>query len=117
MNIVLRIVLIIITLIYLAFLIKAIKNKKLQISFSTFWIFSAFVLIVAIAVPNLVEWISYSLGFVTPSNMVFLLSIFIIFCLVFDLTLKLSQEHKKNVLLVQEISLLKERVNKLENKE
>lgn len=117
MSIILRIVLISITLIYLIFLIKAIKNKKLQISFSTFWLFSAVVLIVAIAVPNLIEWVSYTLGFKTPSNMVFFLAIFLLFCLVFDLTLKLSQEYKKNVLLVQEISLLKERVNKLENKE
>lgn len=112
--IVLRIVLILITLIYLIFLVKSIKKKKLQISFSTFWILSSIVLIIAIAVPNLVEWVSSTLGFATPSNMVFLLAIFLTFCLIFDLTLKLSQEHKKNVLLVQEISLLKSRVEKLE---
>ena len=116
MNIVLRIVLIIITLIYLAFLVKSIKKKKLQISFSTFWIFSSLVLIIAVAVPNFIEYISNFLGFATPSNMIFLLAIFLLFCLVFDLTLKLSQEHKKNVLLIQEISLIKDRVKKIEEK-
>ncbi len=116
MNIVLRIVLIVITLIYLAYLIRSVKNKKLQISFSTFWIISSVILIIAISVPNLIEWISYTLGFATPSNMIFVLAIFLSFCLIFDLTTKLSQEHKKNVLLIQEISILKERVNKIENK-
>ena len=114
MSLVLRIVLIIITLIYLMYLVKSVKQKKLQVSFSTFWIISAIILIIAVAIPNLIEWVSAKLGFETPSNMVFFATIFIAFCLIFNLTVKLSQEHKKNVTLVQEISMLKKRVEKIE---
>lgn len=114
MNIILRIVLIVITLIYIAFLIKNTKHKKIQVSFSTFWLMSALVLILAIAFPGVVEWISAKLGFETASNMIFVITIFVAFCLIFGLTVRISQEHKKNVLLIQEISLLKNRVGKLE---
>lgn len=115
MNIALKVVLIILTLIYLVFLIKSIKRKKIQVAFSIFWIIIPIILIISIAFPELVEKVSNFLGFVATSNMIFVVTIFIAYCLIFDLTTKISQEHKKNVLLVQEISILKDRVRKLEN--
>lgn len=114
MSVILRIVLITITLIYILILIRAINKKNLQISFSVFWIISGIFLIIALAIPNLVEWISSKLGFITPSNMVFCITIFIAFYLIFSITLKLAQENKKNISLIQEISILKKRVENLE---
>ena len=116
MPVILRIVLISITLIYILILIKSIKKKNLQISFSVFWIISGILLIVALAIPNLVEIVSHKLGFVAPSNMVFCLTIFIAFYLIFNMTIKLAEENKKNTALVQEISILKKRVEEMENK-
>lgn len=40
MTVNLKIALILMTLIYLVLILKKIKNKKLQLSFSTFWIIS-----------------------------------------------------------------------------
>ncbi len=114
MNVELRIALIILILMYLGFLIKSIKHKKIQVAFSTFWIITPIILTIAVAVPNLIEKISFKLGFETTSNMIFVVAIFVAFCLIFALTTKVSQEHKKNVLLVQEISLLKDRIKKIE---
>ena len=116
MSIILRVVLISITVIYILMLIRSIRKKSLQISFSVFWFVSGIVLIIALAIPNLVEWVSQKLGFVAPSNMVFCLTIFIAFYLIFNITIKLAQENKKNVTLVQEVSILKEKVKELENK-
>lgn len=117
MNLALRIALIIITVIYLFFILKAIKNKKVQISFSIFWILTGLVLFIAIAIPNMVENISKMLGFELSVNMIFCVAIFICFYLIFNLNILLSKENKKNILLVQEISLLKKRVDELEKKE
>ncbi len=116
MSIVLRSVLIAITIIYILILIRSINKKNLQISFSVFWIISGIILIIALLIPNFVEWISHKLGFVAPSNMVFCLTIFIAFYLIFNMTIKLAQEHKKNVTLIQEVSMLKKRVENLEKK-
>ena len=116
MPVILRIVLISITVIYILMLIRSIRKKSLQISFSVFWLVSGITLIVALAIPNLVEWISHKLGFEAPSNMVFCLTIFIAFYLIFNMTIKLAQENKKNVTLIQEVSMLKQKVKELENK-
>lgn len=46
--------------------------------------------------------------------MLFCITIFVAFYLIFNLTVRLSRESQKNVILVQEISILKKRVEKLE---
>lgn len=115
MQISLRIALIIITLIYLFLIIKAIKNKKMQISFSVFWIITGLILIIAIAIPNLIQNISKMLGFEVSVNMIFCVAIFLSFYLIFNLNILIAKENRKNISLVQEISLLKKRVEELEN--
>ena len=117
MQLSLNIVLIIITLIYLFLVIKAIRKKKLQMSFSIFWLITGVMLIVALLIPNLVENISKALGFEVPANMVFCLTIFVAFYLIFNLTISISKENRKNTILIQEISMLKKRVEDLETKE
>lgn len=114
MQISLNLVLIVITLIYIFLILKSIRKKKLQMSFSLFWLITGILLIIALLIPNLVENISKALGFEVPSNMVFCLTIFVSFYLIFNLTVALSKENQKNTLLVQEVSMLKKRVEKLE---
>lgn len=114
MQISLKLVLIIMTLIYIFLILKSIKKKKLQMSFSLFWLITGILLIIALVIPNLVENISKTLGFEVPANMIFCLTIFVSFYLIFSLTVALSKENKKNTLLIQEVSLLKKRVNELE---
>lgn len=114
MQLTLRIALIIITFIYLFVIIKAIKNKKMQISFSAIWIITGLVLIIAIAIPNMIEIISKLLGFELSVNMIFCAAIFLLFYLVFNLNVLLAKENKNNTLLIQEISILNKRVEELE---
>ena len=114
MQISLNVVLIMITLIYLFLILKAIRKKKLQMSFSIFWLITGVLLIIALLIPNLVETISVVLGFEVPANMVFCITIFVSFYLIFNLTISLSKENRKNTLLIQELSMLKKRVEELE---
>ena len=92
------------------------KLKKMHPSFSIFWLFSGVVLIFLALVPQFSEWVSYKLGFATPSNMIFVLTIFMAFYLIFNLTIAVSKETQKNVTLVQEISILKKKIAQIENK-
>lgn len=114
MQISLNLVLIAITLIYIFLILKSIRNKKLQISFSVFWLITGILLIIALLIPNLVENIACLLGFEVPANMIFCLTIFVSFYLIFNLTIAISKENKKNTLLIQEVSILKKRVETLE---
>lgn len=117
MQLTLRIALILITFAYILVIVKAIKNKKMQISFSVFWIITGLILIIAIAIPNMIQNISTLLGFTLSVNMIFCVAIFLLFYLVFNINIVLSTENKKNTLLIQEISMLKQRIEELENKQ
>lgn len=110
----LRIFLIVVTLIYYAAIVKSIRKNKLQISFAIFWITSGVVLLIMALFPQLCINISNFLGFETTSNMIFCITIFIAFYLIFMLTIRLSEENKKKVLLIQELSILKEKLEKIE---
>ena len=113
----LKIVLIIIVLIYIFFILKAVKRKNMRIGYLAFWSITGGILIIALLIPNLVENISNLLGFGIPINMIFSIAIFIILYLIFNLTILISKEQKKNTLLIQEISILKKRIDELEKKE
>lgn len=116
MPLTLRLALIAITLIYILLILRSIRRKKMNVSFSIFWIIAGIILIIFAIVPNMVEAISKMIGFEAPSNMLFVLTIFIAFYLIFNLTTIISQENKKNILLIQEVSLLKKKVEELEKK-
>ena len=116
MALTLKIALIAITVIYILLILRSIRRKKMNVSFSIFWIITGIVLIIFAIVPNLVETISKVLGFEAPSNMLFVVTIFMAFYLIFNLTTIVSQENKKNILLIQEVSLLKKKVEELEEK-
>lgn len=114
MSIELRCALLFITIIYAFVIVKLIKKKEMNMHFSIFWIFSIIILLFLILFPNVVVSISKILGFETPVNMLFCFAIFVAFYLIFKLTLNLSQEYRKNVLMIQEISILKKKIEELE---
>ena len=118
MSVSLKIFLIFFTIIYLFLIFKLIKKRELNLSFSILWIFAGlaliFVLIAMLLFPGLLGNISKFIGFEVTANMVFCISIFALFYIGLDLTWKLSKENKKNITLIQEISILRNKVEKME---
>lgn len=117
MQLSLKIALITVMLIYILCTLKAVKRKNMRIGYLIFWTIIGVALFVALCIPGLVENISKTIGFEMPINMLFSAAIFVILYLIFNLTTIISREQRKNVLLIQEISMLKARVEKLEEKE
>lgn len=116
MMINLRIGLAIIILIAIIIIIRSIKNKKLQLSFSIFSIVIGVLMVIALLVPSLLDSIAKILGFEVTSNMLLVVAVFIILYLIFRLMIIASAEYRKNVKLVQEVSILKSKVKQLEEK-
>ena len=112
----LTIVLICFLLIYILFITRAVKRKKMKIEYLIFWIMIGIILIIALLVPDLVNSITNLVGFELPINMIFSVAIFIILYLIFDIFVLISKEENKTTILIQEISLLKKKIEELENK-
>lgn len=114
MNIILRIALIIIMIIYLAFVARAVKRKNMRISYLVLWIIIGLFLGIALLFPDLIFKISDLIGFEIPLNMIFSIAIFIVLYFIHELMTLASKEEKKNTMLIQEVSILKKRVEELE---
>lgn len=71
-SITLRIILIVASLLSLVMCIIRIKQSKLKVENSFVWIIGSIVLIIMSIFSNVVEWVSYKLGFIAPVNFVFL---------------------------------------------
>ena len=67
-------------------------------------------MVIALLVPNLITNLANLFGFEAPINMLLVGSVFMILFLIHDLTRIITKEQNKNVLLIQELSILKERV-------
>ena len=105
MSWVLRVVLILASLGTTFFMIKRIRQSKLQIEDSIFWIVFSLLLIILSVFPGLADLLANALGFYSTVNFVFLFFIFILLIKQFLLTIKLSQMETKMRGLAQKLAI------------
>ena len=86
-----------------------LKKGRVPVKYSLIWFFSGAVIVLVGLVPGFLENISKSLGFLTISNMIIGVFIIILLLITMSLTIIVSGQKKKITLLIQEISILKEK--------
>lgn len=107
----LRIGLFIVSLLLLIISIIILKKGRMPVKYSLIWILSSIIILLIAVMPNLFVYLSKLVGFETMSNMVIGIFIFILLMITMSLTIIVSNQKKKITLLVQEISILKEKVS------
>lgn len=98
-------------LILIFVIIQITRKGRMPIKYALIWFFSAFIILLVALIPNLMSLISNLLGFETMSNMIVAILIGILIFITMLLTIIVSGQKKKITLLIQEISLLKEKIN------
>ena len=117
MTMMLRAVLIVGSLLTTALIIRKIRQSKVQIEDSVFWVFVSAILIIFSIFPKTADILSRLAGTYSTSNFIFLFIIFLLLVKVFSLTLRVSQLESKQRELVQRIALNeKEREEKQDEK-
>lgn len=107
MSNVLRIMLIISAVLLFMYMIKKIRQAKMKIEHTIFWLAFAVVLIVMGVFPQIIYIVSKLIGFQSPVNLVFLMIIFILIVKNFLATLQISQLENKVDNLVQQVAIEK----------
>lgn len=116
MSISLTITLIIVSIILLILTTYVLKKGRIPEKYSLLWYsFSLIILLVSIF-PNLFNIISSSLGFEVMSNLIIGIIIGLLILLTMALTIMIAGQKKKTILLIQEISILKQEVKDLKQK-
>ena len=104
-------------ILFIIIMIGFIKRDNINIKYALLWLISGFLVLIAILIPNLLEKISHFLGFELMSNMIFFVAILVLFALSLSFTIIISKQTQKIRLLIQEISLLKTKMEGMEKNE
>lgn len=112
MSLKLRISLIIFSIILAVITSIVLRKGRIPIKYSLLWYFSAIIVFLVAVFPFVIEWCANLLGFTTLSNLIVAIIIGILLFLTMSLTIITSGQKKKITLLIQEVSSLKEKVDR-----
>ena len=107
MSIALRLMLILVSILTTLFMIRKIRQSKLQIEYAIFWVVFAVLLIILSIFPQIVYWCADITGITSPANFIFVFVIFLLMLKLFLTTVELSQLEYKIKELTQEIAIEK----------
>lgn len=114
-----RLFLIVGSVLTLAYFVSKIRKSKLKISHSIFWVIFGLALLVLACVPDALFFISDMLGFQSPSNLVYLIVIFLLVIKLFTTTMHISKLTEQVAALTQAMAIneLREKEEKTAKKE
>ena len=105
---------VIINVLFLCVIIHNVRRRRILDGYSLLWVLIAGVLIVLSVWIEPVAYIAGKIGIQTPSNALLLGAMFGILLLLFQYLILLSKNQQRISKLVQEIALLKQRLEELE---
>lgn len=105
MTIMLRVILILVSVLTMVVILRGVRQSKMKIEDSVFWIGFTFLLILFSLFPKVVYWMSDLSGTQAPVNFIFLVVIFILMLRLFRMTVKLSALEAKMQELVQKLAI------------
>jgi uncharacterized membrane protein len=103
------------SILLLLIILELVRRKYLRERYSLIWIATGVVFSLLAIRADLLNKISYWLGFTIPSNALFFFGILFLLFIVLGLSVITSRLAEKNKILTQEVVLLRKRVCDLEN--
>ena len=90
--------------------LQLLRRGRIPVKFSILWFIVAVILLVVGIFPNFIVLISTRIGFISMSNMLVGILIFLLFAMCIALTVIVSGQATKITLLIQEVSMLKKKI-------
>ncbi|MFA5407243.1 MAG: DUF2304 domain-containing protein [Bacilli bacterium] len=106
----LKIEIIISCLLIILIILQIVRKGRISIKYSLVWLLSIFVMLISALIPNFMETVANWLGFELLSNMMISMVILVLIFVSISLTIIVSGQKEKIRLLIQEVSLLKEKI-------
>lgn len=105
MTVILRGVLIVVSVLLAFFVLRKIRQSKVKIEDSIFWVLFALFMVVFSVFPGVADLLSGLVGTYSTSNFIFMLVIFVLLVKVFFLSVKISQMESRITKLVQLLAI------------
>ena len=106
MNFIVRLCLGILSVVFLAYVLRLVAKGRLLLKYSLLWLVLCFAMLICAIFPGVVFFLSDLSGFITPSNFVFLVSIIILLAVALSLSIVVSKQVRSIKNLTQRIAIL-----------
>ena len=104
------------SIIVLLVVIRSILKNKINIHYAIAWIIWGVGMVIISLFPNIIYEFAYFIGIQVPVNAIFLIMIFLLYCLTFYIYFVISRHNEDIVNLDYEIAILKKKIEELEKK-
>jgi hypothetical protein len=104
---------VIVSIIFLIFVLQQVRKKRLSEAYSLLWIFAAVILIILAMFPSLLSLISNFLGIYYAPATLFLILILCILLILLQFSILLTIRSRQIKKIAQEVALLKNELEKL----
>lgn len=111
-----NIVSIIVSAVFLLFVLQQVRRKRLSEAYSLLWVFTAIIFIIIASFPSLLGHISELIGIQYAPATLFLILIVCMLFLMFQFSILLTIRSKQTKRLAQEIALLKNKLESIDKK-
>ena len=105
MTTMLRVLLIVVSVLTMVMMVKKIRQAKVQIEDSIFWLLLSFLLVIFSLFPRTADGLAALVGIYYTANFLFLFTIFLLLVKVFTMSLRISQLEAKLKELTQKLAL------------
>jgi hypothetical protein len=96
------------------FVINLVRTKKLKEEFALLWLVTCVVLVLTPLVIDYLDLVAYALGIEYPPALIFLLAIISLLLILFQFSLRISRFSEQIKVLVQELAVMRARIEDLE---
>ena len=100
-----RIILAVFLLLGIIYVVNKIRRRELDLKYAITWILLSIVILIIVAVPGLLNWMTVALGIYDAMNMVFFLGFIFCILIIFSLTIALSRQAERIRELTQQVAL------------
>jgi hypothetical protein len=105
---------IIVSLALLVFIIELVRRKRLREEYSWLWLLTGTIILILALWYDLLQWVTQLIGATLPTSTLFFLGLVFLILISIQFSVKVSGLHNQVKNLVQEMGLLKNRIEELE---
>ena len=114
MGNILQLGLFVVSLMTLLYVLFSVVKNKMNIHYAMIWILWGIGTVIISIFPQIIYFVSNIIGIQMPVNTVFLIMIFLLYCLLFYVYMKLSRHNEDIINLNYEIAVLKKKIEEFE---
>lgn len=96
--------------------IEMLRRRRLRERHAAWWLVAGLFAVLISVFPESLKWAAAQLGFEIPVNLVFFVSLFILFLVALQTSSEITKMEKDNRLLAEELTLMDLRIRELEKK-